>query len=664
MRGIKQKIILNTTLVALSFSIVTTVILTVTARTITNATLMETLKPFAVVASQSVGSNLHIMADRIFMIADNPALSSGETTPKAKQEILTHAASGIEFVWLALYTPDGRLYTGDKGSPADISGGQLYKMMSETQNLVIDDTAATEQGLEITVGTPVFAGDTPAYYLVGSYKYDLLNDVISNIHIGHSGHALIINQSGRIVAHEDIEYVQNGQDIESLYADSGQLLDLFSHVKAGEVGAGSVSVGNDDTLVAYAPVRGVNWFLAILVPKSEFMLAANNAILLNILLMALLFLLSMFFIARFSGRISKSLGNVTGRIQKLAQGDLTSPVDIISTKDEAQTLSVSLRDTIADVSGYILKLRDALSKLSLGNLDICVDGEFSGDFIVMKESLNSIIDFLNELLRHLKHSAEELNGAAREVSESAGAVHASSEKQSESVARLVTETDSISRDIGIVDDHAKTARELMDQAMQKLVECDERMKNTLGAMENISKNAEEITKITKFMEDIAVQTNLLALNAGVEAARAGSDGKGFAVVAYEIRELASKSTESSKRTAEMIEHSQRAVAEGSEFANLTAGFLKEIAEISRSVSGITYELAKLVENEKGALENVSADISHISGLAQQNLVSSGEVSTLSGELVRQADDLQEMSGRFRLRPGYEEGETESCQNEC
>jgi len=646
---------LNTAIVTLILAVVTSAVLFIASGKLVGGTLTETLGPFVQLASRTVESNLHLMADRILLLSEDVQTFSDDTTAQQMKAKLDYMASGIEFVWLSLYTPEGRLIAGYGDSPGDISGESFYKLMRETENLVIGDTAVTDKGLEIAVGTPVIKDQKVAYYLVGSYRYDLLNDVLSTIHIGHSGYALVVGSDGRIIAHADQAVVSARQSASSLFAENGDVLSLLSRAQAGEIGAAAVSIDGKDTYVAYSPIRGVNWSIAILVPSSDFMGIARLAVATNIAIVVALLALALLITARFSGKISKSLGLVTGRIQGLAEGDLTSPVEVLNTKDEAEALSVSLSETISAVSGYVLKLKEALSELSKGNLDIWVEGDFAGDFVVMKESLSHIIDFLNDIMRRLQQSASTLNGSAMEMEVNAQTLHRASEYQSQSVARLMGQTQNISNDIGKVDINAQNAYRLMEETMAKLSQSSQQMRSMLEAMDKIRANADEINNITKLMEDIALQTHILAINASVEAKHAGAAGRGFAVVAGEVKELAQMSAQSAKRTAEMIEHSHRAIAEGIGSARQMAQAMEELEEIAKKVVGITDELAMSVNREKEALESVADDISEISRLAEQNLQFSQSVASISSDLKSQARELQEVSDRFKLRRERGEG---------
>jgi methyl-accepting chemotaxis protein len=170
-------------------------------------------------------------------------------------------------------------------------------------------------------------------------------------------------------------------------------------------------------------------------------------------------------------------------------------------------------------------------------------------------------------------------------------------------------------------------------------------------MKSISDNAEEITKVNKFLEDISFQTNILALNAAVEAARAGMSGKGFAVVADEVRALAAKSGESAQRAKSMVENSQQSIEDGRRFAELMAKSISEIMEQTVQITQITDMLIASVDTQNASLESISSKVRLINDLAAENLRSSDVSAQASTTLEHEADALKELADNFSLKQG-------------
>ncbi len=616
---------------------------------LTNALSEELLEHLTKISSQTVEGNLHMLADRIFSISDNKVLSDSNATIEQKQQALTEFSSGIEFVWLSLYTTDGKYYCGDSNSPKDISNTALFQGIKATENLMVSDTEYTDNQLQIIIGAPVKGENDVLYYVVGSYKYDVLNDVLSNLHIGYSGYAMIVNENGIIMAHPDVNIVQNKTNISQLYEGNNDVMELFQKIYTGVTDIEELKINGEKQYIAYTPVRGTNWHMALFMPHSEFKAVERQAITSNIIVTIICSIAAAILASVVANKIARSIGNVKERIQKLAQGDITSPVEILQTGDEAEDLSTALQYTVQDIRTYIMELRETLMSVSKGNLNVSVKEDFVGDFIILKESTNYIIDSLNNMMQKLQLAANTLSNAAIHVSNDARDVQNASEEQSTSVEKLIQESNEISNSIIEVDENAKATKELTNKVEQKLEEGINQMKALLKAMDDIRNSEQEIIKTTKFMEDIAFQTNILALNASIEAARAGDAGKGFAVVADEVRNLAGKSSDFSKYTAEIIKVSSEAIDMGVKVANETSVSMNDIASISQEITEITDKLLVSVESEMVALENVAFAVESISNMTTKNLSVAQESANSIEELTQQAVTLQQMVEKFETR---------------
>lgn len=660
-KSLSGRVLRSTTLNILILVALCCAIMVVSMQSLANSILLDNLQPTARQSAKTVEANIHMLAERMMMIAGDSrmnevSVSGGETAggevdaaaiKKSREAVLSEAAEIYELHTIALYDMDGRLVQGIDGAPESLDSS-FFALLQETDNLTIHTETIFQDELGIMMGMPVKENGETAFYVVGVYKYDMLNDVISNINMGKNGMAYMVNRDGIITGHPDQSIVKSKNTLLQL---SNGNEEAIKRVTTGETGATEFDIDGERMLVAFSPIRGTQWALIIQVPKSDYNNLINRAMITAGVCTLAGLLISVLFILRLARSISRPVKNVTDRMVSLSDGDLHTEIVHVHTKDELEVLSRTLDTTVDSVNRYISDIQQVLTQIADGNLKVEPKVDYRGDFVLIKGSLSTIVHSMNETICDFKSAAGRLAGMAEELSGQSGQLHQASMEQNQATEALVSEVTHVREQLASVTKSSSQTQTKTGEITRRVQEANIQMAALSGAMDDISANAQEITKIAKAIEDIAFQTSILALNASVEAARAGSAGKGFAVVADEVKQLAGKSAEAAQSAVNMVANTRNVIQTGVELNASTAESLQAISGVSEEISEISDQLAMAVQGQENALAVMEGRIETISSIADRNLRNAGETEQSSGFLSREAEALQAHVKKFVLKEG-------------
>ena len=307
-------------------------------------------------------------------------------------------------------------------------------------------------------------------------------------------------------------------------------------------------------------------------------------------------------------------------------------------------------NTVNDTTSALVRdISENLQKIANGDLTPRLKEEYIGSYAPIEASINTILDNLNSTLSDVKNSVEQVRLGAGQISSSAMFLAEGTTKQTASIEELSSSVSVIHETAMKASRDATAASESSVQINEHIAAGGEAVKSMESSMNKVKDSSQDIGKIIDVISGIAFQTNLLALNAAVEAARAGEHGRGFAVVAEEVRNLAGRSQQSTSDTSKIIAEDVKQVEQGLIATGDVVASFETIANNINEISGYIKEIAEVSREQLESIASVNTGLSEIAGVVTDISATAEESASASSELSSQADMLRDKVAFFKLR---------------
>ena len=471
---------------------------------------------------------------------------------------------------------------------------------------------------------------------------DFMNDIVKHISVGQGSYAYILDENNNVIAHKNEKYIMNDKYKEMIPKD-------IKNCISSQNGSMTCSYGGDKYICGYSKIdKTANWRVVIASPESAY----NSDILRfvkKLVISDIIALIAAIIVALIIARvISRPIVRVKNLLSALAQGDLSVQLNDTKNKDELgilQNSAVSLNRMLSDM---LTQSGDVLSKMASYDLTSEDMREYPGKFNELAASINSIKAILSNMILNIQNSSVNVDGGSKQLAEAASMLSEGTMAQASSLQKLVTDVENVAQNINANSDKTIFVNESLGNLDSEIKDGNQKMQELSNVVRTVEEMSEDIKKIVNTIDGIAFQTNILALNASVEAARAGESGRGFAVVAQEIGTLATKSSDASKKTAELIEKCIKGIESAKEYADITSDSLAKIVSDSNNIANAFDEMSKANEIQAKNANDIRNEIENISQVVQSNTATAQQTAASTEVLSEQAAALKDMTGRFKV----------------
>ncbi|HOI15246.1 MAG TPA: HAMP domain-containing methyl-accepting chemotaxis protein [Geobacteraceae bacterium] len=295
---------------------------------------------------------------------------------------------------------------------------------------------------------------------------------------------------------------------------------------------------------------------------------------------------------------SQELSRISGTLSDASKQVYRGAEQTNTRVGETSSAIMEINASIKEVSQGIDSLSLSASENSSSVLEMAASvEEVAINVENLAQSVDDVSSSIIEMAAAVKHISDSVNGLI-----DSSTVTASSVIQMDSSIRQVEQsamdTASISEEVRRDAESGKASVEATISGMQEIKRSSS---ITHEVIVTLSEKAHDIGAILSVINEVAEQTNLLALNAAIIAAQAGEQGKGFAVVADEIKELADRTSSSTREIEELIKGVQEETRRAVDAINVAEKSIAD-GELLSQKSGVA--LGKIVSGVEQASEQV------------------------------------------------------------
>jgi methyl-accepting chemotaxis protein len=621
---------------------------------------ISSAKDKAADSNQTIASQIASEIER-FMIDAQGLVETLALSPTAhsmdgasvREMILTAQQKNPQYELLYVMDTTGMQIARTSGTLANRADRAYFKEAVSGKTFFTDTyISAFTNAPTITISTPI---KNQAGKIVGVFAADIslkaIGEIAAKTTIGQNGYVDVVDHKGSLIAHPNKERVLKNENVAALA--------YIQAVVSGKTGhAEDQSTIGTAALVAYAPMKMLNWGVLTYLPSPEITAMATKSLISIAILILAASLLAGIAAIYLAKTIIKPLNRLAKSADMMAEGNLSNSVSA-SGVTEVDALAASLETMRLGLRDIVTNIMKSSEQMAAASEQLTASADQSA------QATEQVAAVISEVAHGVAGQAKALDDTA-----------AITEEMSAGVQQIAANANLVESTTDKTTDSAAAGRNAVEAAVRQMEKIEESVSGSAQIVAKLGDSSKQIGEIIDTIAGIASQTNLLALNAAIEAARAGEQGRGFAVVAEEVRKLAEGSEQAARQIATIISQIQsdtagaviamnqgtKEVAAGANVVHSAGSAFNDIAGQLGGVSGqikeITAAIRELAQGSQQIVASVrdidqvskqtAAQTETVSAATEEQAAAIGEIASSSQALAKLAEDLQHSISRFRV----------------